>query len=383
MIAAPWPALCANTSHFQEGLSAFDEKNYELAAIEFKASIDNDNSGTSGKFYYAACLYFLGRDNEAKELFLEIYRSERFSEWGASSASYIEAIELGIPAPEPEKDLMAYINLTCDSEDNITYDPIDIAGGEDTRTTGQLYVSYRPVIFGSRYLGISLNSYAAQYQKNSKYDLAGTSGDISFNSSLFEGSYFSCTWGKGVFTQKMSPYYNNDYLDARVMVSQNNGASWTSLYVNGSQSIYDTSTYEGYDGITSSVGIRQDLNPLMYILYEKRSYIARVSDFSNRSDEIEVGATSPAPFACKLTITARLVNKLYLYGDPLSPFDDARHDTSNTFDILLSREIIKNLTVGLKYTSILLRSNLEKTESSLGYGSYDDHIVSLSLSYKI
>jgi hypothetical protein len=382
------PAFCdtsslETTSHYMQGLHAFDEKNYELASVEFKASIDNEKAGTPGKFYYAACLYYLGRYQEAKEIFLSIYNSDRFSEWGSSASTFIESIDLGIPAPEQEKDLMAYINVAYDSEDNISYNALHAVSGADTRTSYQLYGAYKPRVSDRSHAGFSLNAYSAQYGKNTKYNMSGTSGDISMNTKLVEGAYFSLTWGTGAYDMNSSSYCKVNYMDSRVMFSQNNGASWTTIYLNGSNNSYGTVSYEGLDGPVSTVGIRQDLNPLMYVLYEKKASITRISDYSNRSDEIEVGATSPAPFSCKLSVSARLINKLYLDDDPLSPTGDVRHDTSNTFNLLLSRELISNLILGVKYTSLISNSNLDKLESTLGYGSYSDHVISLSLSYKI
>ena len=368
-------------SHFDAGMEAFNKNKYGEAVKEFKLSLDEDPDSIGYRFYYALALYYTDKLDAAREEFNKVAEKAKDSPWGKTALSYIEAIDLGIYAPVPENDLGGYLNISYDSDDNITYNPVLVAEGGDNRTFGQLTLSYKPTIFSSKLLSISCNSYGSMYYKNTNYNEYGGGGDASLFLPFFWGSFLTLSGGSLSDYLKYDPYYAGSYDECRLTFNVfGESLAWTSIYGGSSNTLYRSSTYEGYDCYDSKIGIRQNLGALIYVEYLNKLSDTRGEDFAYRSEEYSIGALAPFPWQCKLSIVVKNMNKLFLNEDSIGK--DRRHDTSYSFDIMISRDIIKSLTFGLRYTYTAYSSNLLKDESALGYGSYMDHLLSLSFSYK-
>jgi len=374
-------AFAQSVSHFDAGMEAFDKNKYSEAVKEFKLSLDEYPDSIESRFYYALALYYTDKFDEARDEFKKIAIKTKDSPWGKSALSYIEAIDLGIYAPVPENDFAGYLTVSYDSDDNITYNPVLVAEGGDNRTYGQLSLSYKPTIFSSKPLSISCNSYGSMYYKNTNNNEYGGGSDASLYVPFFLGSFLTFSAGGLSDYLKYDPYYTGSYDECRLTFNLfGESLAWTSIYGGSSNTLYRSSAYEGYDCYDSKIGIRQNLNALMYVEYLNKLSDTRGEDFAYRSDEYSIGALAPFPWQHKLSIAVKYMNKFFLYEDSIG--NDHRHDTSYTFDILISRDLIKCLTFGLRYTFTAYSSNLMKDESALGYGSYLDHVLSLSFSYK-
>ena len=374
-------ALAQSVSHFDAGMEAFNKNKYGEAVKEFKLSLDEYPDSIESRFYYALALYYTDKFDEARDEFNKVAEKTKDSPWGKSALSYIEAIDLGIYAPVPENDLGGALNISYDSDDNITYNPVLVAEGGDNRTYGQFSLVYKPTIFSSKPFSISCNTYGSMYYKNTGNNEYGGGGDASLFVPFYWGSFLTLSAGSMSDYLKYDPYYTGSYDECRLTFNLfSEGLSWTSIYGGSANTLYRSSTYEGYDCYDSKVGIRQNLGALIYVEYQTKLSDTRGDDFAYRSDEYSIGALAPFLWQCKLSIIAKNMNKLFLNEDSIGK--DHRHDTSYSFDILVSRDIIKSISFGFRYTYTAYSSNLLKDESALGYGSYMDHVLSLSFSYK-
>jgi len=374
-------AFAQTLSHFDVGMGAFNKNKYGEAAKEFKMSLEEAPGSIEFRFYYALALYYDDKLDEAKLEFSKVAEKAKDSPWGKSAMSYIEAIDLGIYAPAPENDFGGSLNLSYDSDDNITYNPVLVAEGGDNRTYGQLYLSYKPTIFSSKPLSISCNGYGSMYYKNTNNNEYGGGADASLFVPFFWGSFLTLSGGSLSDYLKYDPYYTGSYDECRLTFNVfGESLAWTSIYGGNANTLYRSSTYEGYDCYDSKIGIRQNLGALIYVEYLHKLSDTRGEDFAYRSDEYSIGALAPFPGQCKLSIIAKYTNKLFLYEDPIAL--DLRHDSSYIFDILISRDFLDCLNFGLRYSFTNYTSNLLKDETALGYGSYQDHILSLSFSYR-
>jgi tetratricopeptide (TPR) repeat protein len=374
-------AFAQSLSHFDAGMEAFNKNKYSEAVKEFKLAVDEDPDSIGSRFYYALALYYTDKLDVARDEFRKIAEKAKDSPWGKSAMSYIEAIDLGIYAPAPENDFGGYLNLSYDSNDNMTYNPVLVAEGGDNRTYGQISLVYKPTILSSKPFSISCNTFGSMYYKNTDYNEYGGGTDASLYLPFFLGSFLTFSGGGLSDYLKYDPYYTSSYDELRLTFNVfGESLAWTSLYGGSSNTFYMSSTYEVFDSYDSKIGIRQNLNALMYVEYLNKLSDTRGGDFAYRSDEYSIGAVAPFPGYHKLTFTVKYMNKFFLYEDSIGK--EHRHDTSYTFDMLISRNLIKNLSFGLRYSITAYLSNLLKDESALGYGSYLDHILSLSFSYK-
>jgi len=374
-------AFAQSLSHFDAGMEAFNKNKYGEAVKEFKLSVDEDPDSIGSRFYYALALYYTDKLDAARDEFKKVAEKAKDSPWGLSASSYIEAIDLSIYAPAPENDFGGNLNLSYDSDDNITYNPVLVAEGGDNRTYGQFSLVYKPTIFSSKPFSISCNTFGSMYYKNTNNNEYGGGSDASLYVPFFLGSFLTLSGGGLSDYLKYDPYYTGSYDECRLTLNVfGESLAWTSIYGGSSNTFYSSSPYEGYDCYDSKIGIRQNLNALMYVEYLNKLSDTRGEDFAYRSDEYSIGALAPFPWQHKLSMVVKYMNKFFLYEDSIGK--DHRHDTSYSFDILISRDLIKCLTFGLRYTFTAYSSNLMKDESALGYGSYMDHVLSLSFSYK-
>ncbi|MFH1710363.1 MAG: hypothetical protein ABH860_04745 [bacterium] len=381
LLCFSFAVFAQSLSHFNAGMEAFDNNKYGEAVKEFKLSLEEDPDSIESRYYYAISLYYKDEFEGAKSEFKKVAEKANDSPWGRSALSYMEAIDLGVYAPSPEKDFGGYFLLTYDSDDNTAYNQAIVADGQDNRSSTQLSLVYKPVVLSSRPVAISLNSFGSTYYKNTDYNEYGGSADASFYVPFLWGSSFTLSCGSGLDYLKYDQYYTNDYAEGRFIFNLfGESPAWTSIYGGGSDIFYKLASYEVYDSRDSKFGIRQNLNSFVYFEYLNRFSDTRSDDFAYRSDEYSIGTVMPLPFYFKLSTVARYMNKFFLYEDSIGR--ESRYDTSSSLDLLLSRDIIKGLTLGLKYAVMLYSSNLDSDETALGYGSYVDHVLSLSFSYR-
>jgi hypothetical protein len=219
------------------------------------------------------------------------------------------------------------------------------------------------------------------YYKNTNNNEYGGNADASLYIPFFWGSFLTFSGGGLSDYLKYDPYYTGSYDECRLTFNIfGESLAWTSIYGGSSNIFYRSSTYEGFDSYDSKIGIRQNLSALIYVEYLHKLSDTRSEDFVYASDEYSIGAVAPFPFYHKLSIIAKYMNKLFLYEDSIAL--DNRHDSSYTFDVYLSKDLLEYLNYGLRYTFTAYTSNLLKDQTALGYGSYMDHILSLSFSYR-
>lgn len=371
-------------SHFERGMAAFDRGAYSEAKKEFKASLKENPQSTEYRFYYALALYYTDDLKEARAEFKKISEESTYPDWRKAANSYIEAMDLGIFAPMPEKDIEGYLIIAFDNDDNITYGPTVVAGGQDNRSSSQLSVTYKPLFASFRPLSLSINANGSIYDKNTNYNMYGAGLDMALNVPLIWDSYGTLSYGSINRYLKYDLYYLSDYIEGRITFNPLPGIlSDTSLYLGGANNLYKISTYEGYDGYETRFGLRQDLNSYLFVQYDYKASLTRQDDFSNRADEYSIGATIPFPLFHRLYITGKYTNKNFLYGDSISiDKKEVRHDNSSVFDLLFSRDLMRGLTLGLRYIYTKYFSSLDSDNTALGYGSYVDHVVSVSIYYK-
>jgi hypothetical protein len=368
-------------THFDTGMVAFEKENYNEAAQEFSISLTEDQDNIGSRFYYALALYYSDKLSESRSEFVKVAQKAKDSPWGQSALSYVEAIDLGMFAPLPEKDFEGYFNLAYDSDDNVNLSPSFVAEGTDTRTSSQLSLVYKPTLFSYKPVSFSINGYGSQYYKNTSYNSSGGSTDISLYTPFILDSFFSMYYGSGINYLKYDPYYISDYYEGRLTLNFfSDSLAWTSVYYSGSKDLYRMTTYEPFDASNRTVGIRQNLNSLMYLQYENKALITRGDDYAYRSDEFSLSATAPFMFLHKFTITGTYINKNFIYDDSLAK--QIRHDTAWVIDLNVIKDITRYLAFSLKYLITNNTSTLDKTQTALGYGSYLEHVVSLSFSYK-
>lgn len=373
--------LAQTISHFDSGLDEFKNERYGPALKQFEVACQDNPHSVECRFYYALSLYYTDRLKEARSEFSKIVDDQKGSQWGIAARSYMDAIDMGYFAPLPEKDFDGYINLSYETDDNVAYSPFLIAAKADNKSSALLSVSYDPLIFSLRPLSFSCNLYGLIYDKNTNYNLDGGSSDVLFRLPLPMNSYATFSYGSGNYFLKNESYYSADYLDARYTINLPAGSqSWTSIYAGGTNSVYKIASYEGYDGYESRVGIRHDLNAMTYIQYDLKLLDTRSSNFANIANEISLGETFYFPFFHRLYTVIRYTNKPFKYDDSIA--NDLRHDTSFGIDIFIAKDITRYINLGIKYVYTNNTSNLENTNTALGYGSYIDHVLSLSISYK-
>jgi len=373
-------AIADTKSHMDIGMGLFNQGSYSDALGEFEVAFNESPDSVDAHFYYALALYYCDKLEQSRAEFRKIAKKEKDSPWGKASLQFIEAIDLNITAPEKEDDFDGVFILSYDSDDNITYNPSLVAEGGDTKTSAQMNITYKPVLLSYRPISFSLNPYAINYYRNPNYNMYGGSGDIVIYSPNFNGTYASLSYGSGTYYQKYDKYYLTDYIEARYNLNLIGlPGTWTTVYTGGTNNVYQMASYEAYDSYDSKVGIRQNLNLLMHVQYEGKFSRTRSDDYANHSNEFEIGAYAPFPYFHKLFITGKYINKQFLYDDSIGK--DLRQDSSYIFDMYFSKEYIDSVTLGLRYTFTNYTSNLDKTQTALGYGSYQDRILSLSISY--
>jgi len=373
-------AFAQSPARFDSGMQVFNKANYGQAIKEFQAALEENPDSVESRFYYALSLYYDYRLDESRAEFSKVAEKYKDSPWGRSALSFIQAIDLGFYAPAPEKDLSGYLNISYDTDDNIAYNQIQVAEGEDTRTSGMLSLSYKPTIFSYKPISISCNSYGTMYYKNTDNNEYGGGGDASLYLPLLWGTFFSVSGGSVSDYLKYDPYYTSGYDEGRLTFNLfGENLAWTSIYGGSTNIYYASSAYEGYDSHDSRIGIRQNLNALIYLECQHKYSDTRSDNYAYMSDEYSIGATAPFILYSKFFVLVKYMNKLFLNDDPVG--HDQRHDTSYSFDINVTKNIFKYLTLGLRYNYTMYESNLRKDQSVLGYGSYNDHILSLSISY--
>ena len=183
------------------------------------------------------------------------------------------------------------------------------------------------------------------------------------------------------YKEAEDPYFTDDYVASSISFKVFSGEqAWTTIYLNGANVLYTDPSYEAYNSYDTNFGIRQSLNRVIYVQYDHRFSDANSSDYVSKSDEYMFGATIPLPGMHKLYISQKYINKHYINIDSVGL--SRRHDTAYVYDFYGTREIIRGLSVGLRYTKTNYSSNLDKTQTALSYGSYLGSVFSLSISYK-
>lgn len=368
-------------SHFDSGIEEFKSDRYGAALKEFGAACQEDPNSVECRFYHALTLYYMDNMKEARAEFNMVAEKEKGSQWGIAARSYADSIDQGYFAPLPEKDFDGYINLSYETDDNVAYSPSLIAGKADNKSSALVSVSYDPLMFSLRPLSFSFSAYGLMYDKNTSYNLYGSSSDVLFRLPMPLESFATFSYGSGNYTMKNDPYYSADYIDARYTINAPAGSqTWTSIYVGGTNSLYKIDAYKGYDGYESRVGIRHDLNAMTYLQYDIKRSDTRSSDFVNIADEYSLGETINFPFFHKILAILKYTNKFYKYDDSIA--NDLRHDTSFGIDLIITKDITRYVSLGIKYIYTNNTSNLDSTSTALGYGSYINHVLSLSISYK-
>lgn len=368
-------------SHFDVGLQEFMSIDYLNALHEFELGCEDNPKSIECRFYHALSLYYLDRTNEARKEFQAIADEEKGSQWGLAAASYVYVIDLGYFAPLPEKDFNGCLNLSYETDDNITYSPFLVAAKADNKSSSLLSVSYNPLIFSHRPLSISYNAYGLLYDRNSSYDVYGGSLDIQYRHALPWESFATFLYDCGNYYLNLAPYYSVDYIEARYSINLPAASqSWTSLYIGGTNNFYKTDAYKGYNGYESKTGIRYDLSATTYFQYEMRMSATQSNDFANIADEYSLGETVIFPFFHRLYTVIKYTNKFFKYDDSIA--NELRHDSAFGINLSLSKDISRYWNLVFKYSYTNYTSNLGGANSALGYGSYKDHVLSLSILYK-
>jgi len=367
--------------HFDSGMENFEKARYSTALQEFGSACRDNPDRVECRFYYALAMYYTDKLKEARSEFNKIAIEEKGSQWGIAARSYVEAIDNGYFAPLPGKDFNGYINLLYETDDNVTFAPSLVAEKADNKSSASVSVSYNPLIFSLRPLSFSYNVYGLWYDKNSNYDLNGSSSGVLFRLPLPLQSFATFSYGSGYYYLKNDPYYAADYIDARYTINAPAGsAAWTSIYVGGTNGRYKIASYVGYDGYESRIGVRQDLNAMTYLQYDLKSSDTRRDDFANMSSEYSLGQTIHFPYFHRLSAVIKYMDKLFEHDDLIA--NELRHDTSFGIDLSVTKDLTRYLGLEVKYDYTNYTSNLASDSTSLGYGSYVNHVLSLSISYK-
>jgi len=368
-------------SHFDSGMELFNKNEYSKALDEFKASYKEDPASIESHFYYALALYYCDRFKEARSEFKEIYDKGKGDQWGMASKSYMDSIDMGYFAPYPERDFEGLMTLSFENDDNTTYGPSVAAGKADIRSMALLSLTYKPLIYSFRPLLLSYNLFGSIYDKNTAFNMYGGGPNISLSLPLPFESIISMLYGSDGYNLKGDPYYVSDYTEANYAINFPAGSpSWTSFYLDGANNKYKIASYEVYDGRESKFGVRHDMNAMTYMQYEYRASITRGDDFSCRSHEYSMGETIFFPYFHKLSMVLRYMLKGFLFDDSLAR--ERRNDTSFGMDFSVTKDMSRYLNLEIKYAYTNYVSNLESSNSALGYGSYIDHVLSLLISYK-
>ncbi len=369
----------AQSLHYDAGMQALNNSRYVDAVNELKTAVYEDPNNIEYRFYYAVALYHSDKMTESRSEFGMIAQAAKDSPWGAAAMSYIEAIDLGIYAPQPEKDLEGSLSVAYEDDDNITYSPALVADGADNRSTGRLLISYKPALYSYKPMLLSCSGFTSTYSKNGKYNEDGGSADIALYAPVILGSYLSFSYGKAQVRLKSKPYYTSDYSDVRLTFNAfGDRIAWTSVYLGANTTYYDPSSYEAYDSHNPSFGIKQYLNSLTYLQYESILSDTRADALASRSDEFSMSFLVPFPFMSKLSILQKAVNKSFLNNDPIG--DSIRRDNAYILDLTFTKVIKRNFSTDVRYMFTNYRSTLDHDETALGYGSYIDHVLSLSFS---
>jgi hypothetical protein len=257
-------------------------------------------------------------------------------------------------------------------DDNVTYNPIRVAEGVDQKTTTflRLTFNYQPLAF-------NLSGYRYLYAKNQEFNSQGVVLGLKWSHQTPKGIVLSLMSDFSFFKKDGQDYYDTYYYRLHTTFKPAS-LGWTMLYFGYLIGDYRIEVYKPLSYRETSLGFRHYLIGNLSFFVELSQSLAERGDYSYSAKEIGVHHFFTLPGGIECSISDQYLWKDFLSEDYYAGI--IRHDQKNSFEIYFSKRFWFDFALGLRYQFIVNRSNLSKENSVLGYGSYEESIVSAALS---
>ncbi len=378
------------------GMTYFERQEYPKAVSYFDRSIAKDGKVPEPHFYKAVSLYRMGRQEESLPEFEETQRLSSSGSLFDLAKSYQrsltqpvanadEAAGQSVPA-QTEKRWFLYGSLATQYDSNVILKP-------DTATAVSFASDQDDVFFGVRAGG----SY--QIVKKSAYRLIG------------EGNYYQSIYvqqndfnyglahaelrhqiRKGRFAVNIPTSYEFSLLQTSKYLQSGALSPWAS-YALGNHLFFQASERFRYDDFftpPSTLPQNRDAynlqsEPAVYFLFDNRkrhvkvaydfeANFAKGNDWDYKSHTVSGAFYNPLVWGINSYVTAAYTfNKQFKYIDSI--IGTKRHDTTQCYGAVFSKEVLKGFTVSTNY-------QYQRGGSNIAFFQYKRHLAGVTFAYQ-
>jgi hypothetical protein len=257
-------------------------------------------------------------------------------------------------------------------DDNASYNPIRVAEGADNKTT-----TFLRLTFNYQSLAFNLNGYRYLYAKNQEFNSQGIVLGLKWSHKTPKGVTLSLMSDFSSFKKDGQDYYDTYYYRLHTTFKPPS-LGWTMFYLGYLIGDYRLEAYEPLSYKETSLGFRQYLIGNLNFLVELSQSLAERGDYSYSAKELGVNYFFVLPGGIECSLSDQILGKDFLAEDYYAGIK--RHDQKNSFEVNLSKKLWFDFALSLRYQFIVNHSNLSKENSVLGYGSYEENIISAGLS---
>lgn len=267
--------------------------------------------------------------------------------------------------------LEGLVGVSYSYDDNVSYNPIKVAEGIDNKTT-----SYFRITFNYPLLSFNFNYYDYAYAKRKEFNTNGYVVGLKFSKNESDANFsLGCDFSS--FKKEGRNYYATRYLEAR-STFRLLGGNWSSVYFGQLLGDYAQEDYKPLSYKENILGIKYYLIGNLNLTIELIQSLAERDDYSYDAKIAKISHSFDLPSGIECSVSDSYLLKDFLFEDALGGVK--RKDQRNTIDFSFSKEFFRGLNLNLRYQFIINRSNLNPDTSVLGYGSYEESIVSIGLS---